>query len=307
MACIEIPTWNKCNNNCVMCTNTESIRKSNSFDYNSVISFLEKKNKKSGYLMPESIGLTGGEPTMAPHFFDLLKYIQKRFNKSKINLLTNGRILSYDKFRKKCLAFKKISFIIPLHGYNEIIHDKITQVPGSFQQTIKGLTKLILEKNDDQEIEIRIIATRMNLKIIPKTLKLIEEKFFNVDRVVLIFLEFEGKAELNKKMIGINYQQVQPILKQIKKYFKLFKEFRLYHFPLCVLDPDFWSYAWRTLPKQEITFLPECQKCLLKKYCLGVHKSYLNYVKKPEIKPWLDLKGIKIKESKNPYNPINKI
>ena len=307
MSHIEIPIWNKCNNNCVMCTNTIEMRRDTSFNYDSVITFLEKEIKKNNSLVPESIGLTGGETTICPDFFRIINYIRNKFPETTIRLLTNGRMFAYSSFRKKCLAFKKIDFIIPLHGYDAKSHDQITQSPGSFNQTSEGLKKLLAEKRTDQKIEIRIIATRLNLKIIPKILELIEKRFFGVDRVVLIFLEFEGKAEVNKNRVGITYQQIQLILEQIKKYPRIFKDFRLYHFPLCVLEPDLWPNVWRTLPKEEITFLPECQRCLLKKYCLGLHKSYLGYVKKPEIQPWLSLKGTKIKETGNFYNPINSI
>jgi MoaA/NifB/PqqE/SkfB family radical SAM enzyme len=283
------------------------MRKDGFFNYDSVIGFLEKEIKKKGYLVPESIGLTGGETTICPDFFRIINYIRNKFPEIVIKVLTNGRMFAYKDFRKKCLIFKKVDFIIPLHGYDAKSHDQITQSPGSFEQTSEGLKKLLAEKRADQKIEIRIIATRLNLKIIPKILELIKEKFFDVERIVLIFLEFEGKAELNKNKVGITYQEINPILAQIKNYFQIFKEFRLYHFPLCVLEPIFWPYAWRTLPKEEITFLPKCQKCQLKKYCLGIHKSYFNYLKKPEIKPWIDLKRIKIKESKNFYKPINSI
>lgn len=43
---IEIPIWNKCNNQCLMCTNTESMRKAHLFNYDSVINYLEKEIQK---------------------------------------------------------------------------------------------------------------------------------------------------------------------------------------------------------------------------------------------------------------------
>jgi MoaA/NifB/PqqE/SkfB family radical SAM enzyme len=277
------------------------------FNYDSVINYLEEEIKKNKIKKLETIGLTGGETTICPDFFRIMNYISDKFPEVIIRLLTNGRMLAYDVFREKCLTFRKIDFIIPLHGYDAKSHDRVTQTPGSFNQTIKGLKKLFQERKVGQKIEIRIVATRLNFRIIPRILELIKKRFAGVERVVLIFLEFEGEAEKNKNKVGITYQKFQPVLKRIKKYSKLFKDLRLYHFPLCVLEPYFWPYAWRTLPAEEITFLPECQKCALKKYCLGIHKSYLSYVKKPEIQPRLSLKGIKIQKSKNFYKPISSI
>lgn len=304
---IEIPIWNKCNNQCLMCTNTESMRKADVFNYDSVINYLEREIQKNKIKNLQTIGLTGGEPTICPDFFRIMNYLEQRFPKANIRILTNGRMLAYDNFRKKCLTFRNIDFIIPLHGYDTKTHDRITQVPGSFLQTVEGVKRLLEEKKTGQKIEIRIIATRLNLKIIPKIIELIKGRFLAIDRLVLIFLEFEGQAELNKDKVGISYRQIQPTLWQIKKYFKLFQDFRLYHFPLCILEPDFWPYCWRTLPEEEITYPPECKKCQLKKYCLGIHKSYLNYVKKPEVRPWKNLKGIEIKETESFYRPIGSL
>jgi MoaA/NifB/PqqE/SkfB family radical SAM enzyme len=277
------------------------------FNYDSVINYLEEEIKKNKVKNLQTIGLTGGETTICPDFFRIMNYISDKFPEVIIRLLTNGRMLAYDVFRKRCLTFRNIDFIIPIHGYNAETHDRVTQTPGSFYQTTQGLKKLLTEKRNNPKIELRIVITRLNFKIVPKILKFIEKEFFDVDRIVLIFLEFEGEAKKNKNKVGITYQEFQPVLEQIKKYFQLFKDLRLYHFPLCVLEPSFWPYTWRTLPEAEITFLPECQRCLLKKYCLGIHKSYLGYVKKPEIKPWKSLKGIKIQKSKNFYKPINSL
>lgn len=307
MTNIDLPIWNKCNNRCLMCTNSQSMKKAQVFNYDWVINYLKNEVRKNKIKNLQTIGLTGGETTICPYFFQIIDYIQEKFPKTTIRVLTNGRMLIYDSFRKKCLTFKNIDFIIPLHGFNAGSHDRITQTPGSFYQTTEGLKKLLTEKGIGQEVEIRLVITRLNLNIIPTILKLIENKFLEVDRVVLIFLEFEGMAELNKDIVGITYHETQPILFKIKKYFKKFKDLRLYHFPLCLISPDFWPYCWRTLPKQEIAFLPECQECLVKIYCLGIHKSYSNFVKKLEIKPWLSLKGIKIKKSGNFYKPINSV
>lgn len=304
---IDVPIWNKCNNRCLMCTNTESMRRDNSFSYDSVIAYLEEKIKENDSSVPETIGLTGGETTICPYFFQMMNYIYQRFPETTIRVLTNGRMFVYNNFRVKCLAFKKVDFIIPLHGYNPKSHDQVTQVSGSFSQTTEGLKKLLREKKDGQKIELRIVVTRLNLEIIPRIFNFIEDNFSSIDRVVLIFLEFEGRAEANKNSVGITYLQIQPVLEKIKKYFKIFKDLRLYHFPLCVLEPFWWPYTWRTLPAEEVTYLPECQKCLLKRYCLGLHKSYLDYIKKPEIQPQLSLGKIKIKATKNFYRPIDYI
>lgn len=303
---LVLPIYNRCNNQCLMCTNTDFKKMLHAFDYKGVVDYLENELKNNlGFL--HGIGITGGETTIAPHFFQVMSYIRLKFPRLKIDLLTNGRMLIYPEFRQRCLGLGNINFVIPIHGYNAKTHDKITRVTGSFKQTMLGIKKLFEERLGNQEIELRVIATRLNLKIIPRIFELIKSEFPNVDRVVLIFPEFEGMASINLDRVAVTFNDLLPVLKKIKRYFYSFREVRLYHFPLCVLEPFFWPYTWRTLPEDEIAFLPACKLCLMDKYCLGVHKSYLEYCRNPEIRPFLSLKRFGIVADKNSYRPISSV
>ncbi len=307
MAHIDLPLYNKCNNHCLMCTNPTDFSSKTNSSYYLQKGFLERLEKINPEDLNE-ISLTGGEPTLHPKFFEILDFIRNRFPESLITLLTNGRYFYYIDFAKNLWRHKNLSVAVSLLGHNAVIHDAITRTKGSFEQTISGLKNLILAKTDEsQKIEIRVVASRLNLKFIPKIIKFLKNNFLTADRIVLIFMEYEGQAIINKKQVAIAYKDVFPVLSKIKKDILAFREFRLYHFPLCVLDPFFWPYAWRTLPKEEIVFRPKCLKCVFKKYCLGLHKGYLKYVKKSEIQPWLSSKGIKIEETGNFYKPINSV
>ena len=304
MEYIDLPIYNKCNNHCPICTNpTDFFSKPTSY-------YIEKKFlnrlKKISQKDLKEICLTGGEPTIHPDFFGILDYLKNHFPKTHITLLTNGRSFYYKDFAKKIWQYDNISVEVSIHGSKAIIHDAVTGTKGSFKQTISGLKNLIFLKDPSkkQEIGVRIVACRINLLDIPKIVKFLKNKFISIERAILIFMEYEGQAIINKKSVGITYQDIIPILGKIKKDIPLFKEFRLYHFPLCVLDPFFWPYVWRTLPGYETTFLPECKNCLLKSSCLGFQKSYLENQKKPKVKPFLNLDKFLIKKSNNPHHPI---
>lgn len=298
---IELPIWNKCNNGCVMCTNTDEMRGFINFTFDGIINYLRQKAGKD---KPESISLTGGETTISPFFFDIVAYIRKNFPDAELRILSNGRLLAYDSFCKKFLSIGPLSIAIPIHGHNEKIHDGITQIPGSFAQTVAGLKKILIKRRMNQQIEIRIIASRFNLENLPDTVKFISKEFPGANRVVLIFPELEGVAKKRKKEVAISYSEILPILLKINRYAKKIKDFRLYHFPLCLVSQDLWPYVWRTLPPEEVTFLKECETCALKTSCLGVHKSYLSYEKKPPIKPFKDINKVKIKYSGYYHHPI---
>jgi len=285
----DICIWNRCNNNCIMCSNPVDFRdKNDSFLYSkrAVISRIKNWEEKQK-LDKENINLTGGEPTIHPEFLELVGEIRKILPENKIVMATNGRMFSYPWFAKRYLEFNNLSLEVALHDFTPQLHDMITGVKGSFEQTIKGVRNILKYKNSLHELEIRMIITKLNYKNLDETVNFIKKEFPSVDRVVLIFMEMEGYAEKNFKIVGLDYQELKPYisLSQFKKWEKRLSEIRLYHFPLCVLQPELWKYTWRTLREEEITFLPSCNKCLYKKYCLGIHKDYLRLVGDKEFQP----------------------
>ena len=303
--------WNKCNSRCIMCTNPSDFQAKDPYkDY----SFNELKKRISGIrifdnkgnLIDDKVILTGGEPTIHPDFFKILSFIRKKFSPVMIELDTNGRRFYYSSFTKRVLGFGKINVYTSLHGFDERTHDAITRTPGSFFQTVKGIQNLLKYKKFGlHELELRIIITKLTYKYVEKILKFIKENFSQVDRIVIIFMEMEGQAGKNFKIVGLTNTRFQRFIPGIAKWIPKFKEFRFYHFPLCTIYPSLWKYVWRTLPDYEVTFLPKCETCLYKKYCLGIHKDYLKKVGSGEFKP-IKKKYI-VEETTNKYHPIQNV
>ncbi|MFA6285538.1 MAG: radical SAM protein [Parcubacteria group bacterium] len=253
---IVIPYWHKCNNRCVMCTNPIdglSLEEGGCFDSATLHECLDKNKMK--WHEVDSVYITGGETTMRPDFFDSLSDIAESFPFAKISILSNGRRFFYTDFAKKCLSYPSVNYIIPIHGWNSKSHDKITGVQGSFDQTISGLENLFSMRQMDQEIEVRIIIHKINYKKINKILDLLLKKFPAVDRLVLVFIEYEGHAIKNLKSVELSYDKFYPQFDLLEKYLKKFKEIRFYHFPLCAMPKKFWPYMWRTFDADEVIFL----------------------------------------------------
>ena len=213
----------------------------------------------------------------------------------------------YQSFTKKILKFHNLLLEIAIHGYDEKTHDFITRTKGSFKQTIEGIHNILRYKNDSQELEIRIIITKFTYKNLDKILAFIKNEFDikQIKSVVLIFIEIEGQAKDNLNIVGITYKEVMKFLpKVVAKWSSLFSDLRLYHFPLCVLPPKLWPFSWRTLRGEEVMFLSSCNKCLYKKYCLGIHRDYITLIGDKEFKP---PRKIKIKTNRSFYKPIDKV
>jgi len=301
----DIAIWNKCNNHCVMCTNPFTFQLEDSLPY----SFENIKQRWSNVKLKnvDTICLTGGEPTVHPDFFKILHWFRNKYQKNQIVIASNGRMFYYQNFAKKVLKTNNLLLEIAIHGYDEKTHDMVTRVRGSFKQTIEGVHNILRYKNESQELEIRIIITKLTYKNLDKILAFLKNEFDvkQIRDVVLIFMEMEGQAKDNFNIVGITYKEVMKYLpKIVKEYASQFNDFRLYHFPLCVLPQELWPYTWRTLRGEEVMFLSRCDKCYFKKYCVGIHRDYLSLVGDKEFKP---LKKSKIKKSNFWYKPFNNV
>lgn len=318
MASFTISVFNKCNNRCLMCTNPISgrwvkFKDDGGFDFS--FDAIEKKIKeeKKKNIEVDSIYLSGGEPTLHPQFFLILLSLEKNFFSAQKKLLTNGRVFFYKKFAQQTLsAVQKMELIVSICGPTPRIHNKITRTKNSFEQMIVGLNNLFQYKKNGQKISLRFVVSGLTKKYIFETLDFVFKEFPWIDGVSVIFMEIEGHGEMNLKKLKIQYSD-KEMQKSLQKSLLLFEKKRnisLFHFPLCVLPPDFWPFVMRTLPEEEVSFLKKCQKCEVKKYCLGVPKYYLDNIKEcsKEIKPInLKKKKLRIISQNNFYQPIKKV
>ena len=302
---MDICVWDRCNNNCLMCTNPNRPWPAwdGSFDYSykSLIERIKKSEKEIETY--DSIYLSGGEPTLHPEFLRVLEFIGGHFPKKRIKLLTNGRRFLYRDFTQEVLSItNNIDIELSIYGPNKKIHEAVTQASGSFEQTIKGLENLLNYKKEGQLINVRFVITKLSYKYLEEFLKMMKERFILTDRIMLIFWEVENQAVKNIKSVKVTYNQVSLYLEKTNILLKFFKEIRLYHFPLCSISEKFWPYVWRTLPEDGVIFNNSCKQCRYKKYCLGIPKEYSERIGINEFKPIR--KNFQIKETKDVYHPI---
>lgn len=277
---MDICLWNRCNNNCLMCSNPDDSWRKENYGYKYIVRRLSTMRGSIA-----NMTITGGEPTIHPDFLRIVDFLKIAFPDARFDLLTNGRRFYYPMFARKCLELKRINIAISLNGYNARTHDRITSTKGSFRQTIRGLRNIMKYKSEGQSLEIRAIITRMSCAYVHRILSFIREEFPRADRVVLVFMEIEGMAKKNIEKVGITYTQWAAFMPEVQSRIKEFSDIRFYHFPLCTMQPELWKYVWRTLPEEEIAFAEGCNSCWCKKYCLGIHAGYLENMGGSEFLP----------------------
>jgi|GEM_PF-409467 len=126
-----------CNNNCLFCLDKNSQK-------NKHISLQEikrdlKKGIKSGC---ERVILSGGEATMHPDFYEIIRLARKA-GYSHVQAISNGRLFAYKKFLDEAIGAGINEITFSIHGHNAQLHDFQTQAEGSFNQTLLALKRAL--------------------------------------------------------------------------------------------------------------------------------------------------------------------
>ena len=154
---MDIIVGYSCNNHCRFCC-----ERGNSGDKTTEqIKDEIKKAKEAGV---NRLVFTGGEPTIRKDIIELIRYA-KQFGFDEIFMITNGRMMSYEKFANKIINAGLTHILFSLHAPKASVHDFLTQSPGSFNQIIKGM-KNALAMN--VMVENNTVLTKYNYHLFPE-------------------------------------------------------------------------------------------------------------------------------------------
>ena len=115
----------------------------------------------------EKVQFIGGEPLLYKRIFDLAEFSIQQGIK-KLEIFTNGTILDVEKVKK--IKEFGLHIAVSLYGSSALVHDRITGIPGSFEQTVKGIYLL---KESSIPLRICTVAMRDNEEGIDEVLNYI--------------------------------------------------------------------------------------------------------------------------------------
>lgn len=218
-----------------------------------------------------SIGITGGEPTLLRNrLFSLIDHIQNKLPDIEIHLLTNGRAfadLNYAKKLSECYN-GKILLGIPLHSDRPADHDAVTQIKGSYNETMRGLYNLA---RFNFSIELRIVLTKANYLRLPYFPEFIYRNLPFVTYVSIMGLEYTGYAIKNKDSVWIEPEHYQDELEQTVLGLTGWGiNVSVFNLPHCMLKPSLWEYACRSISDWKTIYHIDCELCIKKPYCCGL-------------------------------------
>ena len=258
-------TTDFCNSACIMCP---QIPRGEPFSYYEQNLRMLELVRRSDNL--ETIGITGGEPTIfKDEIVRLLETCSKKFPAVPVAMLTNGKNFDDFDFAKRCaLANCRTTYCIPLYASYSEKHDYIVGSDGSFVRTMNGIYNLIRLR---QSIEIRVVMLRQNYEDLPLIVDYIYHNMPFVIHVALMGMEITGMADTNCSSVWIDPSDYQRELKEcVIRLRRYGLPFSIYNLPRCLLLPELWGFDEDSISSWKKTYLPICATCAEKERCCGV-------------------------------------
>ena len=101
-------------------------------------------------------------------------------------------------------------------------------------------------------------------------------------------LELMGNAAINYKSFWLDKFEIQKSLKlNMMKLIKNKINVQLYNFPLCYIDPSFWTFSRKSITDYKRKYSENCQFCLERFNCGGFFNSTFDILH-PETYPILE-------------------
>lgn len=189
---VDVKVGFACNNRCRFCVQGMKRERYGRRSKEELFEILEKNRQRC-----EGVVFTGGEPALHP---DILALVRKArdLNYLSIQLQTNGRMFAYRKLCREFIAAGATEFSPALHGHQAALHDYLTTVPGSFEQTVAGIRNLAAL---GQKIVTNSVITRSNFRHLPDLARLLVS--LKVDQFQLAFVHPVGSAGLDRNFTSV--------------------------------------------------------------------------------------------------------
>ena len=277
---------NNCNSNCIMCPDSEILRK-------------QKLQNRMNYLtklielMPSDVQhltITGGEPTLLKwDLISILEQCKSKFQNTDFLLLSNGRSLSDDKYCDEIInaAPNHLRIAVPIYSASPKKHDEIIRVDEGFDQTIKALKKI----QHYFDVEIRIVMMKLNYMDCMDIADLIIKEIPKTKYVSFMGIELLGNAAINKDKLWIDFDEAAKYIEPAA--IKLLNNGinpQIYNFPLCSIPRHLWSIVPKSISPHKIRYKNECENCRAKNLCGGFFFSTINY-NKVKVNPILEVQN----------------
>ncbi len=237
----------------------------------------------------ESIGITGGEPTLlGDRLLRVLHACKEHLPTTAVHMLSNGRLFNYQSLCREVAEIEHPNLMVgvPLHSDIASRHDLVAQARGAFDQTVRGMMNL---KRFGQRVEIRVVIHRLTCERLPQLARFICRNLPFADQVCLMGMEPIGHAKSNMRALWVDPVDYASELKAAVDELLLGQmNVLIYNHQLCVLDRELWPFACRSISDWKAEYLDVCATCVAKEDCGGFFSSSRSHHSRG-IKPLMEM------------------
>ncbi|MFZ5906393.1 MAG: radical SAM protein [Nitrospirota bacterium] len=263
----EIFLGGTCNNSCLHCSPKQ--KTSPQEDFAAIAPAIRQRDT-------DSIAFSGGEPAIRPDIITILETARENGYR-RIKLFTNGRAFSDGYLLQRIIHAGCSLFEIKLWASNPSLHDRMTQVTGSFWETVQGIENLAQDPQD-KFVCIRVPVCRENLADLENTVTTALN--FGASRIILSAgdssLPFRSLLPRIANAINISiFNRVWILTEGI---------------PFCLmkgLEPHIGELVSGLTQIYERTFQrhSRCVHCIFRELCPGTEAGYLARFGEEEFEP----------------------
>lgn len=252
---------NKCNNNCVICQDSGDFKLGlkNSFEK------IKSDINKMVLLGFRHLNIYGGEPFLDYRIYKIIEHIAKK--NIDCNIFTNARIFVYQKNVDYLRRVKRVSVITSLFSYRKKIHDCLTGVSGSFEQTVIGIKNLVAAKIP---VTATIVLTGQNLDDLLLTANFLNE--LGVSSLKISGLIDQGKM-LNRHDLIPSFKDLKISVNKLSDETTFKKDKIIFEkLPLCVARENEFKFIYEKQHKTKMLIFPlktdKCKSCKQRFACM---------------------------------------
>ncbi|HSB81181.1 MAG TPA: radical SAM protein [Candidatus Methylomirabilis sp.] len=255
---VVMSIWFGCNNDCSICMLGEMKRNLPAIDFDGFRSVTTAIMREGRF---ENLILSGGEVTT---FGDLETF--SRFAASlgwfkRIQIQTNGRRLHDKRYVQHLIDCGINEFFVSVYGL-DAVHDAVTGIPGSYQETMEGLAHL---EEYDVNVISNTVLTKSNVQDIPRLMRVLSSRKISEMQLWNYFpMERTDSKDLVVSLVDLMglLRELHPVCREAKKplVLKSFPECLFLNppvyvdnlFPATVLPDPFWrqfsenGFGWCT-------------------------------------------------------------
>ncbi len=219
------------------------------------------------------LAITGGEPTLlGSRLAQVMACVGTHLPNTQLNVLTNARRLANPALADKLTgASQRVLWAVPLYADTAGRHDYVVQAEGAFSETINGLYNLAEHK---AAIEIRIVLHRQTIERLLPFAEFIWRTIPVVAHVAFMGLEPMGFAKVNRDLLYVDPLEYRDALEAAAWYLHdRGIVTSIYNTPWCVLPPDIWPLARKSISDWKNMYVSECENCAVREMCGGFFRS----------------------------------